>query len=84
MCWWVRDNPAPWAQARAQVAALATRGTGCIYMNIYLNKYCLRLIDISKQGTLNFYLLSLYHSIVSGVGLLVGFPSPVLVNFDPD
>ena len=27
VCWWVRDNPAPWAQARAQVAALATRGT---------------------------------------------------------
>ena len=21
MCWWVRDNPAPWAQARTQVAA---------------------------------------------------------------
>ena len=27
MCWWVRDNPAPRAQAQAQVAALATRGT---------------------------------------------------------
>ena len=27
VCWWVRDNPAPRARARAQVAALATRGT---------------------------------------------------------
>ena len=28
VCWWVHDNPAPWARARAQVAAFATRGTG--------------------------------------------------------
>ena len=27
VCWWVCDNPAPRARARAQVAALATRGT---------------------------------------------------------
>ena len=27
VCWWVRDNPAPRARARAQIAALATCGT---------------------------------------------------------
>ena len=27
VCWWVRDNHAPRARARAQVATLATRGT---------------------------------------------------------
>ena len=27
VCWWVRDNPAPRARARALVAALATCGT---------------------------------------------------------
>ena len=32
MFWWVRDNPAPRARSRAQVAALATRGTAVIPM----------------------------------------------------
>ena len=35
VCWWVRDNPAPQARARAQVAALATRGTDVV--NLYLS-----------------------------------------------
>ena len=38
VCWWVRDNPAPRGRARAQVTALATRGTEGLCLHACVRK----------------------------------------------
>ena len=44
VCWWVRDNPAQRARARAQVAALARRGTECLLYTSITYKFLYLLV----------------------------------------